>query len=204
MLNNKRSFDRLMVLLSKIDIKIPLPDALADYLWENMVVEPFCFSARTLEAEGTVPRNAYYVVCGLVMVYGFDENLERFVFRIYRENSIIALNCFMKQAKSAFTIVTCRGTLVWSISNQHMQHIYKSMPGMEQMALKTALEYGAVKEQARASLLSLDIAERVIQFYRRYYGLLPAKKSPIKDACIACFLSVTVPMLRKMRSNYCK
>lgn len=201
MLNNKRAFANLMALLSKIDPNIPLPDALGDYLFENMVSEAFCFKARTLETEGAIPKNAYYVVCGFVIVYGFDEKLDRFVFRIYRENSIVALNCFMKQVKSDFTIIACRNTLVLSISSSHMHQIYKNMPGMEQMALKTALEYGAMKEQSRASLLVLDIEERIFEFYQRYKGLLPAKRSPIKDTCIACFLNTSIDVLRKKRHH---
>ena len=199
MLNNKTAFARLMALLKSIDPAVPLPAELEDYLWENMIVEEFCTKPRVLETEGKVPGQAYYVVRGFVIVYGFDEKQDRYVMRIYRENTIVALNCFMKQTVSVYTIVACKDTLVWSITIGHMKQIYEDMPGMEKMALKTALEYSAAKEDARARLLALDIEDRVLQFYKRYKGLLPSRKSPIRDACIACFLNMSLAVLRKTR-----
>lgn len=199
MLNNKKAFARLMALLKSIDPDVPLPADLEGYLWKEMIVENFCTKARVLETEGKVPAKAYYVVRGFVMVYGFNKNLDRYVMRIYRENTIVALNCFMKQKLSEYTIIACKGTLVWSISHNHMKQIYADMEGMEELALKTALEYSAAKEAARAKLLAMDIEERILQFYKKYPGLLPPKTSPIRDACIACFLNMGIDLFRKKR-----
>ncbi|WP_316813856.1 Crp/Fnr family transcriptional regulator [Pedobacter heparinus] len=201
MLNNKNAFARLMALLCSIDPAVPLPDELEDYLWQHMIVEAFCSKSRVLENEGAVPAKAYYVVRGFVMVYGFDIKLDRYVMRIYRENTIVALNCFMKQTVSVFTIVACKDTLVWSISDARMKEIYEDMPGMETMALSTALKYSDGKEAARAKLLAMEVEERVFHFYNRYIGLLPPRKSPIKDKCVACFLNVSVGVLRRVREK---
>lgn len=201
MLNNKNAFARLMALLRSINPAVPLPDELDNYLWQHMIVEAFCSSSRVLENEGAVPARAYYVVRGFVIVYGFDLQLDRYVLRIYRENTIVALNCFMKQQVSVFTIVACKDTLVWSISDAGMKQLYKDMPDMETMALSTALKYSDGKELARAKLLAMKFEERVLHFYNRYVGLLPPKKSPIRDKCIACFLNMSVAVLRNTRAE---
>lgn len=201
MLNNKNAFARLMALLRSINPAVPLPDELDNYLWQHMIVEAFCSSNRVLENEGAVPARAYYVVRGFVIVYGFDLHLDRYVLRIYRENTIVALNCFMKQQVSVFTIVACKDTLVWSISDAGMKQLYKEMPDMETMALSTALKYSDGKELARAKLLAMEFEERVLHFYNRYVGLLPPKKSPIRDKCIACFLNMSVAVLRNTRGE---
>jgi CRP-like cAMP-binding protein len=201
MLNNRKVFKRLMALLRKIDPKKPLPPELDDYLWKNMEVEDYCFKLKDLETEGKVPGKAYYVVRGFVIVYGFDEKLNRYVFRIYKENSIVALNSFMEQTVSTFTIVACKDTLVWSITDEEMQNIYGKMDGMHNVALKAALQYSDLQEEARAVLLALEVDERVMEFYKRYKGLLPPKHSPIRDACIACFLGIDRNLLRRTRKR---
>ena len=200
MLNNRIPFERLMAILRAIDPDISLPDELENYLWENMEVEPFCFVPRDLETEGSTPDNAYYVVRGLVIVYAY-ENGTPYLIKIYSENTIVALNCFMKQVKSTYTIASTKDTLVWSISHGHMQKIYEGMKGMKEMALKTAMEYIEKKESQRNALLALEAEERVLKLYSIFTTLLPAKKSPVSDTDIAAYLSITVKALRWYRAK---
>lgn len=200
MLNNRIPFERLMAILRAIDPDIPLPDELENYLWENMEVEPFCFVPRDLEREGSIPENAYYVVRGLVIVYAYENGIP-YATSIYRENTIVALNCFMKQVESPYTITGIKNTLVWSISHTHMQKIYHDMKGMTEMALKTAMEYIEKKETQRYALLALEAEERVLKFYIQFNIFPPAKKSPVSDADIASYLSITVKALRWYRGK---
>ena len=200
MLNNKIAFVRLMTLLKSIDPDVPLPEGLEDYLWENMMVEEFCIKTRRFEQEGAIPKNAYYVVRGFVMVYGYNHKLDRYVFRIYRENTIVAMDCFMQQEISEYCIWGCQDSLLWSISSGHMDTIYHRWEGMKDFAWKTASRYNATKEKSRNLLLGIEDTEtRILEFYNRYKGLLPPGKSPIKDKCIACFLGLTVNVFRKNR-----
>lgn len=203
MLNNKIVFERLIALLENLDPeqKFELPDDLKYYLWQYMIVEEFCKQPFEFEKEGKTPKNAYYVVRGFVIVYGYNHQLDKYVFRIYRENTIVAMDCFMRQQVSAYCIWACKDTLLWSISAAHMEYIYENW-NLRAFALETSSKHNAAKEQSRASLLGIaDIEMRVLEFYRRYKGLLPPPKSPIRDACIACFLDITVVQLRNVRAR---
>ena len=204
MLNNKKVLASLMDLLSKVDPNVPLPEELAAFLWSKAEVEPLCLKARDLESEGEIPGKAYYVVRGFVIVNGFDQYLDQYTFRIYRENTIIGMNCFMQQQLSDFTITACKGTLVLSLTHAHLQQAYQEVPGMEQLALKTALAYSDYKESSRAALLVLETAEKILRFYHQYKGLLPARQSPIKDASIARFLGMSIITLRRIRDKLFK
>lgn len=199
MLNNDKAFKRLMALLCSIDPKNPLPEELESYLLLWMIAEPYCKRERSLEYQGEVPKNAYYVVHGLVKVYAWCPKGYRYLYRIYRENTIVALKCFMDQEVSAFEIVACKNTLVWSISQVHMQKIYKGMDGMREMALKTAFMYSEAKEKLRTDLLALDVEGRLLEFYRLFKGLLPARTGPIRDEDVAGYLILTKELLKRTR-----
>ncbi|MNL05765.1 hypothetical protein D3C87_1263770 [compost metagenome] len=200
MLNNRIVFARLIALLKSINPAVPLPEGLEDYLWEFMEVEELCIKSCRFEEEGEIPKKAYYVVRGFVIVYGYNHKLDKYVFRIYRENTIVAMDCFMQQEVSEYCIWGCKDALLWSISSGHMDKIYERWEGMKDFAWKTASRYNAAKEKARSSLLGIeDIETRILEFYARYKGLLPPGKSPIRDACIACFLDITLIVLRKNR-----
>lgn len=199
MLNNKIVFERLIALLESIDPGVKLPQDMKDYLWQYMIAEKFCKQATCFEQEGKIPKNAYYVVRGFVIVYGYNHKLDRYVFRIYLENSIVAMDCFMQQEKSEYCIWACKDTLLWSISSGHMDVIYDRW-GLKDFAWKTASRHNAGREKSRSWLLGIeDLETRILEFYTRYPGLWPARKSPIRDACIACFLRISVPALKKHR-----
>jgi CRP-like cAMP-binding protein len=201
MLNNKIVFARLIALLENLnpEEKFELPEDLKDYLWKYMIVENLCKKPVRFEKEGKTPKNAYYVVRGFVVVFGYNDDTERYVFRIYRENTIVAMDCFMRQQKSFYCIWGCKDTLLWSISAAHMDYIYENW-GLRSFALETASKHNAAKERSRASLLGIeDVEMRVLEFYRRYKVLLPARNSPIRDACIASFLRISVSALKHNR-----
>ncbi|MES2455408.1 MAG: Crp/Fnr family transcriptional regulator [Bacteroidota bacterium] len=200
MLDNRDVFKRLMKLLRSLARK-PLPPELDEVLWNEMMVLPYFYKEDILEDEGQIPGHAYYVVSGYVMVYAWCSNGYRYLFRIYRENTIVAFKDFMNQDKSRYQIVACRNTRVWSVSNEVMTEIYKNMDGMREMALNTVLEYSDSKEKLRNDLLALDTDDRVLAFYKTFEGLLPARTGPIRDMDIADFLVLTIDELREARKR---
>lgn len=202
MLNNRKTFEeKLIPSLRAIDPDVPLPERLPVFLWEKMEPDPFCKNVTELEKEGEIPANAYFVVKGFVLVCGYNSKLDRYIMRIYGENKIVAMNCFMRQKKSKYTIIGCKGTLVWRISSAHMQEIYKEMEGMLHMAWKTAGYYNDDMEEMKNDLLSHPMQERVLRFYSCFVGLLPSKKSPIRDAAIADYLQMSVAWLKRIRKK---
>ncbi len=198
MLNNKNSFKKLIAALSSIYPNVPLPEGFDDFLWKRMIVEAYCKKRRNLETEGKVPEKAYYVLSGKVIVNGFVDGLP-YTESIYRENTIVALNAFMKQENSLHTITATEGTLVWSISHEMMRDMYAKWPEMKAFALQAALIYMELKGSQRSTLLALPEEERVGEFYKAFTGLLPAKKSAIRDAEIGAYLAMPVRRLRYWR-----
>ncbi|MES2457509.1 MAG: Crp/Fnr family transcriptional regulator [Bacteroidota bacterium] len=201
MLNNRKVLKRLIALLRSIDPKTPLPEELEERLWQVMIVEKFWEKEHLWVREGEIPGKAFYVVSGMVMVYAWHPDGYRHLYRIYRENTIVALKCFMDQTPSAYDIVTCRGTLLWSISDKAMKAIYTDMDGMREMALNTALTYSEAKEKLRTDLLMLNVLDRVLKFYQLFAGLLPPKFSPIRDQDIADFLLLSIDIFRRARKK---
>jgi len=199
MLTTEVILDRIMAKLERIDPSVPLHKNLRPYLKGKMTRGPYYVRTKTLEWEGRIPRRAYYVVRGYVLIYGFDRYVNQYVFRIYGEDTIVALNCFMKQRVSIYTICACRDTYVWSISNQQMLDIYNSMQGMENMARQAAMDFSTDAEQIRTDLLALEDYDRVETFYHLYPELLPAKRSPVRDRDVAEYLDLSRSKFRRIR-----
>lgn len=198
MLTNKIIFERVMALLKTIDPKVPLHAALEPYLWRYMEEEALCKKKRKLEEQGRVPGKAYFIVKGFVLVYYHDEAGNLLMFRIYRERTIIILDCFMRQIVSPFTLEACKGTVLWSISSVHMDRIYRDMDGMKDLVWKTAANYNNAKEQLRNNFLVQPMVKRVWGFYISFKGLLPAGKV-IADSLIAKYLLLSEKTLRRAR-----
>jgi len=141
MLNDEKTFEELMNGLQSINPDVPLPMALRYKLWKEMEIETVCTELKVLEREGEKPKKAYYVVTGFVMVCGYDERTDEYVWRMYRPGSIVALNCFMHRKRSLYTIKAAKKTLLWSVGADMMKDIYSSMEGMREFALQTSSEY---------------------------------------------------------------
>ncbi|WP_316794276.1 Crp/Fnr family transcriptional regulator [Pedobacter frigoris] len=200
MLNNRKTFEKLMTLLRNIYPDVPLPEGFEEFLWIRMTVEPLYKKDKILEFQGEKPKNAYYVVSGLVTVHGYLDAVP-FTESIYRENTIVALNAFMKREDAAHTITATKGTLVWSISHTAMEEIYKEWPPLKALALQTALNYLEMKKERRSSFLAMLAEDRVLEFYKAFKGLLPVRSSPIKDVDIASYLSTSLKSLRRNRGK---
>jgi CRP-like cAMP-binding protein len=201
MLNDEKTFEELMSTLQSINPDIPLPMALRGKLWNEMEVELVRTQVEVLEREGEKPKKAYYVVTGFVLVYGYDERADEYVWRMYHPGSIVALNCFMHCKKSIYTIKAGKKALLWSVGADVMKDIYNSMDGMREMALATSAEYDNRTERGRNLLLALDVDDRVRKFYKYHPGLLPAKRSPMPDDAVASFLAITKYQLQRIRTK---
>lgn len=201
MLNDEKTFGELINGLQSINPDVPLPIALRGKLWNEMEVELPCPDVKVLEREGEKPKKAYYVVTGFVMVYGYDDKTDEYVWRLYPPGSIVALNCFMHRKRSLYTIKASKKALVWSVGAEVMKDIYDSMEGMREMALATSAEYDNRTERGRNLLLALELDDRVRKFYKYYPGLLPARKSPVPDDAVASFLAISKYQLQRVRTK---
>jgi CRP-like cAMP-binding protein len=198
MLNSKLILKKLMDYLRSIDERLFIPKSLDDKLEEDMEHEPVKAIEQVFVRHGKVPDRAFYIVSGFVMVYYFDEKGKQQLFRIYQENSIVAMDCFMNQTASPYFIVACKSAVLISITHEHMKEIYATIGVVHELATKTASSYEK-KELLRDSLLDLPIEERIEKFYAEFKGLLPPGKV-IRDLLVASYLRIskkTLSIIRK-------
>jgi|GEM_PF-2433644 len=200
MLHPEKILDRIIALLQAINPFKELPAFLRPFLSERMSRGSALPESKILEREGKVPKHAWYIVTGFIIVYGFDERGRRFPFRIYGANSIVALNCFMKECKSAYRIKACKGTVLWGITASDVKDMYGKEAGMELFANKAALDFSDAHETLRANLLGMEPRLRIIEFYLLIHPeLLPVKDSPVFDGEIAKYLGIPLKNFRRMR-----
>ncbi|WP_276090458.1 cyclic nucleotide-binding domain-containing protein [Pedobacter sp. JY14-1] len=195
-------FEALLALLQSIRPEASLPEELAPLLWQVLSKNVEISTDHVLEEKDRRPRHAYYVVKGYVWIYAWGLNGYRYLFRIYRPGTIVALMDFINQEESQYEIVTGKGTTVRKIAVQDMERIYSEIPGMKEFAYYTALRYNQYKEKLHRDLLALeDLDERVLTFYRYFPGMLPANQAPIRSRDLADFLGISVRQLADARSR---
>jgi len=194
--NNEKNYDdvfkSLLKLLQSIRPGVPLPDGLPPLLW-SLLSNDITFREETvLEEKDRKPKHAYYVIKGYVKVYAWGLNGYRYLFRIYRPGTIVALMDFIDQNTSEYELVACRKSTVRKISIRGMEQIYATIPGMKEFAYNTALSYNQYKEKLYRDLQALeDVDDRVLAFYRFFPGMLPAQHAVIRSVELAGFLGLS-------------
>ncbi len=73
--------------------------------------------------------------------------------------------------------------------------------GMKDFVAKAARKYDKSKETVRRRLLALRSERRVLVFYTLFKGLLPARKSPLRDRDIASYLLLNARSLLEIRNR---
>lgn len=198
MLKNLKFLARLMAYLQRIDPATPLSDKLEPELKDGMEEQAFMKKLQILIEQGEIPDKALFLLAGYVMIYYIDEQGEIRVVRICYGEQIIAIDAFMGQKKSPYYVVSAKEAVTISISYNNMQQVYANVPGVEELAVKTAASYEKLERQ-RDELLNKPYRERILEFYSDKPDLLPAKKSPLQDKYIASYLRMNIDTFRLIR-----
>ncbi|WP_285009124.1 Crp/Fnr family transcriptional regulator [Pedobacter faecalis] len=169
------------------------------------LLQPYSFNnlyyrrPAVLQREGCVPKYAYYVARGFVLVYGYDPECNTYVRAIYDEHSFLALNCFMLQQQSEYTIIACADTLVWRISYPDMERARRGHADCEDIFWRASAECLESAEALKNGLRSQNPENRVFAFYRKFPCLLPPRKSIVKSRDIASYLLLSHDQLKRFR-----
>lgn len=191
---------RLIAVLRVIDPKTPLPIKLEPQLTARMQEEPFKKKPLELIIPGEKPDKAYFLLAGYILVYYIDQQGEIRVVRIACAEEIIATDAFMQHGPSPLYIVAMRQAVYISISYDNMQAIYRGVEGVQELAVKTAANYQKLEMQ-RDILVNKPMREKILEFYSSKKDLLPAKRSPLKDAYIASYLRINIHTFRRVRNE---
>ncbi|MES2454043.1 MAG: cyclic nucleotide-binding domain-containing protein [Bacteroidota bacterium] len=170
-------------------------------IWKEMKAEPVYADVFVLLREREVPVKAYYVLRGFVLLYGYLEGRGEYVCRIYGPGSMVVLDCFMYRQPSVYMVKSAKYAVLRSISFKTLERLYVTIPGMPDFALQAAASAVSYENRIREQLLALPVVDRVVQFYKLFTGLLPARTSPLPDDAIAYFLAISKYQLRRARGK---
>jgi signal-transduction protein with cAMP-binding, CBS, and nucleotidyltransferase domain len=191
--------NKFLMLLQEVEPNRPLPEEFKLMMRSYMLPLPYCHKPTILEEEGCVPKYAYYVLRGFVLVYGYDAELNRYVRAIYNEHSFVALNCLMLQRRSEYTIVACADTLVWRISYSDMQLARRRCVDNDDIFWKASAAGMESGEALKNGLRSRSAQNRTLAFYSKFPCLLPPRKSIVKSPDIADYLMLSCDQLKRIR-----
>lgn len=201
MITNENVLDELLAVIRAAVNARSLPEGLRSKLKQKLDAVETRNTALVLEREGEIPKNAYYVVKGYVTIIGYDEELNEYVSRLYGPGTIVAQRCFMYQRLSRYTVIASKRALVWAVSAGVMNEIYEELPGMREIALQVSDHYEDRKRRARELLISLNLEQRVLMFYKRNVLLLPAVRSVVCDEAVASYLGLPKYQLKRKRTK---
>lgn len=199
MLNILHAFKRFIKLLRSINPKITLPEALEDILL-NKMDEIHPAHHQILVHQGDIPEYAYYIICGSVYVYYFDDIGNRHVIRFYREDRMVCFLSFLERTESPYCIAAGRGTILSRVHYKTMDYIYNAMPVIYQLFLLMVSRYDAQKEKLREDMIGLVTKAKVKLFYKTYPCLLPADWARM-DEEIAAYLQMGIRSLIRYRGE---
>lgn len=189
-----------MAYLQRIDPATPLSPKLEPELKDRMKDISFRKKRQTLVTQDEKPGHAYFLLSGYVVVCYIDDKGEIRVVRIAFGEQIIAIDAFMQNKPSPYYIIAMREAVLISIDYDNMLAIYRDVPGVDELAVKTSASYERL-EKERDELLNKSNRERVLEFYSDKPDLLPAKKSPLQDLYIASYLKMNIDTFRRVRNK---
>ena len=199
MVHNKRILARMIATLRAIDPSVSVGLEMDSFLAQHMVEEPLCKKDVVLQHYDEAVKKAYYLVSGNIDLFCYDDKGDEHLFRIYRADRFIAVQCLFKGGAPGYSTMACKGAVLWSINAESLREMCATIPGVNDL-IKSATDSCDEKELLRETLLNKNIEDRVLAFYRLFANLLPAGKV-INDTRIGSYLRISAKTLRKIRKE---
>lgn len=150
-----------------------------------------------LTRPGSVDLNVYWLVSGALHVYMIEENEAHSIRFGYRNNVIVAMDCFLTGAPTQFYMESLKQSTLKRISKQRLIAFLKSSE--EGLSLWTEMLQGLILQQMEREidLLTTSPTER----YERVFSRSPQLFQEIPLKYIASYLRMTPETLSRIRSN---
>ncbi|RZM10456.1 MAG: Crp/Fnr family transcriptional regulator [Pedobacter sp.] len=192
---NSNITEILRKLFKLLDKFLPQHPDLFDYLSAVMDKE-FCPEDKVLYRPGDLVDKAYYVACGLVILY-VKVRGKKLLVNIYRENEIVAIPAFHNGKASEFYLEAIAGTFLAYVTREQMIHVYATFDATNELSRKimSRTESKIYKHLLDLTHKGIVVVER---FYKRFPNLLLVGKL-LTDAEVASYLNMTKGTLGFLR-----
>lgn len=145
---------------------------------------------------GEIEHHLSFIEKGSVRFYVKDEEEKESTFTfVFQGNFFSAYDSFLSRQPCSYTIETLTETIVWQISYEHLQTIYRETKNGNTIGRLAAEELYCTKIQRELSLLN-ETAEQ------RYYNLFKQNPSIIQQIplkYIASYIGITPQALSRIR-----
>lgn len=146
---------------------------------------------------GKIEQHLSFISKGIVRFYIPKEDSDLTFGFLFENQFVTAYDSLLTQTPSQYEIETLTETVLWQISNQDLQEVYKRTKNGNIIGRKMAENMYLIKSKRELSLLSMTAEERYLNLFSDRPQLL--KQIPLKY--IASYIGVTPQALSRIRKR---
>lgn len=174
----------------------PLSPGLHQYLSQKLKSTTIAKKAFLLRP-GQVSRHIYFIRTGLLRCY-YIQNKQEVCSKFLKEGDIIvSASSFFLQKESYEAVQALENAVLWSISYDELQYIYKSFPEFNVIARVLSIKSYLLSEQRLNFIRMKNAADRYTSMLEHF----PELVLRVPSKYLASYLSVSVETLSRIRSN---
>lgn len=146
---------------------------------------------------GKIEKHLSFISKGVIRLYIPKEDSDLTFGFLFENEFVTAYDSFLTQTPSEYEIETLTETILWQISNQDLQEVYKRTKSGNIIGRKMAESMYLIKSKRELSLLSKTAEERYLNLFSDRPQLI--KHVPLKY--IASYIGVTPQALSRIRKR---
>lgn len=151
----------------------------------------------TLIKVGEVENHLYFISMGVVRMYLPKEDNDLTFGFVFEKEFVTAYDSFITQSPSPYQIETLTETVLWKISFQNLQEVYKKTEKGNLIGRRMAENMYLIKSKREFSLLNKTAEERYYDLFTERPNVM--KQIPLKY--IASYIGVTPQALSRIRKR---
>lgn len=146
---------------------------------------------------GKVEKHLSFISKGIVRYYLPKEEADVTFGFLFQNEFVTAYDSLLTQTPSKYQIETLTETILWQITNEDLQEVYKNTENGNLIGRKMAENRYLIKSKRELSLLSKTAEERYLDLFSERPQLL--QQIPLKY--IASYIGVTPQALSRIRKR---
>ena len=185
-------------LFALLNLLQPPPPGVLERL-SSMLVRKQVKKKEYLLREGQVSSRLYFIEKGLIRAYYIEEKREEVTTWFMKDNDlIISVESFYEQVPSFENIVAVEDSIVWYITRQQMDWLYREYPAYNYHGRILTEKYYVKSMKRQVSIIKKTQQERYRQLLEKESYLL--ERAHLHD--IASYLGMTLEQLSRVRANF--
>ena len=179
-----------------LDKLAPLSDSDWDVFASKLVKEKFKKKTVLLKI-GQTENHLSFIAEGSTRIYIPKEDNDLTFGFVFENEFITAYDSFLEQAPSQYQIETLTDTILWRITYEDLQEVYKKTSNGNAIGRKMAENQFLTKSKRELSLLNKTAEERYLDLFSNRPKLL--QEIPLKY--ISSYIGVTPQALSRIRKR---